>query len=92
MAEVFTWAPRALALLATIGALMCAAGARAGEKWDPIPAEQLAQPRGLVDPDADAEVLHRKVFVEDWYSQKGLVSDRRHHVRVKVFTGRGAQE
>lgn len=84
----FPVGPRAALIAVFVAAL--APGAAAAD-WDPIPPEQLAQARGLVDPDADAEVLRWVVSVNDYLVQGGLVSERRHHARVKIFTEAGAQ-
>ena len=85
----------ALAVLLVVPALLALAGPRlafAGPDWDPIPPEHLAQTKPVVEPEAGAEALLWRVQVEDEVESEGILSIRRHFLRVKVFTQQGAQD
>ena len=87
--------PCALAIFLVVAALPALAGPRfafAGPDWEPIPPEHLAQAKPVVDPEAGAEALLWTVRVEDEVESGGILSIRRHFLRVKVFTQQGAQD
>lgn len=61
-------------------------------RWEAIPPGQLTQPKPLLDPAADAEVLLWRVWVNDRLSSaRELEQTRRNVVRIKVFTDAGAR-
>ncbi len=61
-------------------------------KWEPIPASALAEKKARVDPDADAEALLWEIRVQDDLTAAGIESQLSQHIRIQVYTDRGAEE
>jgi hypothetical protein len=59
--------------------------------WEPVPAEQLALTRSVIEPGVGAEVISWRVWVEDGFSGNSLRQTRDHYVRLKIYTDVGAQ-
>ena len=57
--------------------------------WDPVPAEDLADTKPLVDPEAGAEILLRKVSIHHVAVDELY---RHHFVRAKIYSVRGIEE
>ncbi len=82
VARVFT--VLAVALLTT--------EAGAAPKWEEIPAAELTATAGRIDPQADAEAIFVRTWIEDRSAPKGFEQVQRHHVRIKVYTAAGAEK
>jgi uncharacterized protein DUF3857 len=61
-------------------------------KWESIPPSTLAERKAHVDPEADAEALLWEIRVQDNLSPAGIESEVSQHLRIQVYTGRGAEE
>lgn len=59
------------------------------QKWEPVPAEDLALKSSTVEPNADAEVLFWDVRVDDGHSTDLIMN---HYVRAKIFTEKGREK
>lgn len=74
---------RTINSLVVAAALAAGLVATAGEKWEPIPAAELALKDDPLRPGAAAVVLYREVFTDH------VKSSETHHVRIKVLTPEG---
>lgn len=83
--------PRAAAILLAALAALPSATAWSGDRWEPVPPEQLQATKPRVEAGADAEVLFWRVVADDQLREDEFTSERKTLVRVKVFTSRGAQ-
>ncbi len=89
MRSVPTSFARPLGLALAISALsFCQAYAA---DWPPISPSELALTKPAIDPAADAEVLLWDVRLTDQRDGSGFATTFEHHLRVKVFTPRGAE-
>lgn len=61
---------------------------RAKEKWDPIPAADLALKESATSPGADVEILLSEQVIDI----NAGVSSFDHHVRAKIYTAKGAED
>ncbi len=62
------------------------------DDWEPVPAGQLALTRSVIEPGVAAEIISWRVWVEDGVNGIHLRQTRDHYVRLKIYTGQGAQD
>ena len=79
----FFWLCRALALL------ILTAAVHGAPKWDPVNKDELAESKPIVEPDAGAEIIWRKVIMD--HSAIAWRNDK-HYIRAKIYSQKGVDD
>jgi hypothetical protein len=76
------------AVIASLVLFVCGQYGWAKDKWDPVPAADLAAKESISSPGADVEILlSRQVLEADWGE-----STVKHYVRAKIYTQKGVED
>lgn len=82
--------PVSLLIAATL--LVGSGTAAHAEKWAELDPSALSDTASVVEPHADAEVLLWSIETQDVDFGTEFVTTQEHHVRIKIYTARGASE